>query len=480
MKSASEEKQPAKFQMPTSFAILAVLLIVLAAVTVVAAGLGAEGVRGATLADVVMAPVEGFAEAVPVCLFVMVLGGFLGVVTKTGALETGIKSLVRALKGNELALVPVLMILFSIGGTTFGMGEETVPFYFLLAATMIVAGYDAIVGAAIVLLGAGSGVLGSTINPFAVGAAVDSLSGTGIEVNQGIIIGEGAVLWLVALSISIAFVMGYARKVKRDKGSTILSLREQNAMLEEFGTPDASAGMVETAALSGRQKGVLLVFAISFIIMIVGVIPWESFGIDIFGWSAFLTGFPLGQWYFGDATAIFILASVLCGVVGGLTQREFVDAFVQGVGDIMSVVLIIALARAVTVLMGATGFDQFILTNAAAGLQGVSAVVFAPLSYLLYLIMSFLVPSSSGLATLSVPIMGPLASELGFSVETMIMIFTAGNGLVNLFTPTCGFIMGGLAIAKIEYGTWLKFGMKPIAAIAVFSVVFLTIMMVVL
>lgn len=216
---AMRKKNARKVKMPTSFAILGILLIVMAILTVVVSAAGGEGVEGASLADVVMSPILGFTDAVPVCLFVMILGGFLGVVTKTGALDAGIVALVRSLKGNELLIIPILMFIFSLGGTAYGMGEETVPFYFLLAATMLAAGYDVVVGAAIVLLGAGCGTLGSTINPFAVGAAVDSLSGTGIEVNQAIIIGEGAVLWLVSLTIAIVCVMRYAKKVKRDKGS---------------------------------------------------------------------------------------------------------------------------------------------------------------------------------------------------------------------------------------------------------------------
>ncbi len=477
--STSEQRHVHGFKMPTSYAILAVMLIALACITIVASAFGAKGVTAATLPMIVMAPAKGFADAVPVCFFVMMLGGFLGVVTKTGALDAGISTLVHKLKGRELALIPILMTLFSIGGTSFGMGEETVPFYFLLAATMYAAGFDAMVGAAMVLLGAGCGVLGSTINPFATGAAIDALNSVGIEANQGIIIVEGIVLWIVSLAIAIFFVMRYAKRVQADPGRSVLSAAERSAQQREFGE---RADTAPVALLSGRQKAVLLVFACSFIIMMMGVIPWETtFGITVFnGWSGFLTGLPFGQWYFDETTSVFILAAIITGFVGGLNQREFVDSFVQGVGDIMGVVIVIALARSVTVLMSETGFDQFILISAANALQGVSAVVFAPLSYLLYLILSFLVPSSSGLATLSMPIMGSLAAELGFSPENMIMIFTAGNGLVNLFTPTCGFIMGGLAITHIEYGTWLKFAGKIIASIALFSVVFLTAAMLVL
>lgn len=478
MQSTEKNKKP-PFQMPTSFAILAVLLIILALATLLASRLGAEGVTGATLSMTVLAPVNGFTDAVPVCLFVMILGGFLGVVAKTGALDAGITTLVHKLKGRELMLIPILMTLFSVGGTTFGMGEETVPFYFLLAATMYAAGFDALVGASMVLLGAGSGVLGSTINPFATGAAIDSLSESGLEINQGIVIAEGAVLWVVSLVISIAFVMHYAKKVQSDPSRSILTLEEKKqsdlAFCIESNVDGETKGLI-----TRRQKGVLVVFALAFVTMIVGVISWETFGVNCFAWSAALTGVPFGQWYYSDTTTVFLLTSVIVAFVGKLTQREFVDAFVGGVGEIMGVVLVIALARSFTVLMAATGFDLFVLTSAAEALSGVSALVFAPLSYCLYVLLSFLVPSSSGLATLSVPIMAPLASQLGFSPETMIMVFSAGNGLVNLFTPTCGFIMGGLAIAKIEYSTWLKFSGKVILSIAAFSMVFLTLAMLVL
>ena len=166
--------------------------------------------------------------------------------------------------------------------------------------------------------------------------------------------------------------------------------------------------------------------------------------------------------------------AVVIGLLGKLSEGELVNTFIAGSADMMSVVLVIALARGASVLMSVTGLDMWILENAANALAGMSAGVFAPLAYLLYIPLSFLIPSSSGLATLSMPIMGPLAAELGFSVEVMVMIFVAGNGLVNLFTPTCGAIMGGLAIAKVEYSTWIKFCTKVVVTIAVVNIVILT------
>lgn len=477
--------------MPSSFTILLALLAIVAVITVIVSGTSGGAVTAARLSDFCTAPIKGFADALPVCLFVMILGGFLGMMTETGALDNGIAVLVQKLKGNEIMLVPVLMLIFSLGGTTYGMCEETVPFYALLAATMMAAGFDPMVGAATVLLGAGCGCLGSTVNPFAVGAAVDALTGVGIEVNQSIIIGLGAVLWIVTTAMSIFFVMSYAKKVKADKGSTILSMQELKDAEEAHGK--AASEVHKEVKLTGRQKGVLIAFAFTFVVMIVGFIPLADLneGVANFfdagavydadgnaivqGWSALITGLPIGQWYFDEASTWFFLMAVLIGIIGGLSEKQIVNTFITGAADMMSVVLVIALARGISVLMANTGLDVFVLDAAANALAGLSGVIFAPMSFLVYFGLSFLIPSTSGMATVSMPIMGPLAVKLGFSPEVMVMIFSAAIGVVNLFTPTSGAIMGGLALAKIEWTTWLKFALKLIVALSVVCAIILTV-----
>lgn len=477
--------------MPSSFTILLALLAIVAVVTVIVSGTSGGAVTAARLSDFCTAPIKGFADALPVCLFVMILGGFLGMMTETGALDNGIAVLVQKLKGNEIMLIPVLMLIFSLGGTTYGMCEETVPFYALLAATMMAAGFDPMVGAATVLLGAGCGCLGSTVNPFAVGAAVDALTGVDIAVNQSIIIGLGAVLWLVTTVMSIVFVMNYAKKVKADKGSTILSMQELKDAEEAHGK--AASEVHKEVKLTGRQKGVLIAFAFTFVVMIVGFIPLADLneGVANFfdagavydadgnavvqGWSALITGLPIGQWYFDEASTWFFLMAILIGIIGGLSEKQIVNTFITGAADMMSVVLVIALARGVSVLMASTGLDVYVLDAAANALAGLSGVIFAPMSFLVYFGLSFLIPSTSGMATVSMPIMGPLAVKLGFSPEVMVMIFSAAIGVVNLFTPTSGAIMGGLALAKIEWTTWLKFALKLIVALSVVCAVILTV-----
>lgn len=477
--------------MPSSFTILLALLAIVAVITVIVSGTSGGAVTAARLSDFCTAPILGFADALPVCLFVMILGGFLGMMTETGALDNGIAVLVQKLKGNEIMLIPVLMLIFSLGGTTYGMCEETVPFYALLAATMMAAAFDPMVGAATVLLGAGCGCLGSTVNPFAVGAAVDALTGVGIEVNQSIIIGLGAVLWIVTTAMSIFFVMNYAKKVKADKGSTILSMQELKDAEEAHGK--AASEVHKEVKLTGRQKGVLIAFAFTFVVMIVGFIPLADLneGVANFfdagavydadgnavvqGWSALITGLPIGQWYFDEASTWFFLMAVLIGIIGGLSEKQIVNTFITGAADMMSVVLVIALARGISVLMANTGLDVFVLDAAANALAGLSGVIFAPMSFLVYFGLSFLIPSTSGMATVSMPIMGPLAVKLGFSPEVMVMIFSAAIGVVNLFTPTSGAIMGGLALAKIEWTTWLKFALKLIVALSVVCAIILTV-----
>lgn len=435
-------------------------------------------VQGASLSDILMAPLNGWHDAGDVIGFVFCLGIFLSILTATGALETGIQVLVKALHGKELVLVWILMFLFSIGGTTYGMGEETVGFYILLAATMMAAGFDPMVGAATVLLGAGSGVLGSTLNPFATGAAV---AAAGVDVNMGTIFVVAIILWLGTFILSALFVTAYAKKVKDGKGS-ILTAEQISECKAAYGT---STEISSNVRLTGRQKGVLIVFAFSFLIMILGFIPWGSLNEGIYnalGFTSVITGSQLGDWYFNEAATWFLLMGFVMGFIGLEDKKKLMPCVINGFTDMISVNLVIALARATTVIMSSTGLGAWLVEASITALtaSGLPAPIFGFLDYVLHVGLSFLVPSSSGLAGLSSPIVSPIVAGMGWSVETSIMINVAANGFVNLFTPTCGFIMGGLALARVPWDTWVKWSAKLLAVIAVFSAVVLTVAMMVL
>lgn len=436
-----------------------------------------SGTVGAKLSDVLMSPILGFADSIDVCVFVLILGGFLAIITKTGALETGIHVLVKKLKGRELVLIPILMFIFSVGGTTYGMLEETVGFYALLAATMMAAGMDPLVGSAVILLGAGAGCLGSTINPFATGVAISALPES-IKANQGVVILIAVFLWLTTYAICTFFVVRYAKKVKRDKGSTFLSLREQKAAEKKYGSfeehEENSKKEQEKIVLTGKQKVTLILFGLTFLVMIIGFVPWGEFGITIFDkFTGWLTGSSLGNWGFYESALWFLIMSIVIAIINKFGEKGFVDTFVDGADDMIGVILIIAVARGVSVLMKQTYLDNYIIYNAANILAKVPQMAFIPLNYILHIVLSILVPSSSGLAALSTPIIAPLATQLGYNVEVTIMTLVSANGLVNLITPTCGAIMGGLALAKVEYSTWFRWALKVVLTIAVANILIL-------
>ncbi len=262
-------------------------------------------------------------------------------------------------------------------------------FYILLAATMMAAGFDPLVGAATVLLGAGSGVLGSTINPFATGAAV---AAAGVEVNMGIVYVEAIILWLATYFISALFVTRYAKKVKEGKGS-ILTADQLDECKKAYGS---STEIDANVKLTGRQKGVLVVFGLSFVVMILGFIPWGSLNEGIYNTLSFwywLTGNGFGDWWFDDAATWFLLMGLLIGLIGLEDKSKLMPCIVAGFADMISVNLVIALARATTVIMSTTGLGTWLVEASVTALSasGLPAPAFGALDYLLHIGLSFLV-----------------------------------------------------------------------------------------
>ena len=461
-----------KFTLPTAYTVLLIITALIALATQFI-----PGVQAAKLSDLVMAPINGLNEAIDIAIFVLLIGGFLGVTTYTGALDAGIGSVVEKLQGRELVLIPVLMFIFSLGGTSFGMGEETIAFAALVTTTMIVAGFDPLVSVATLILGSGCGVLGSTVNPFLVSTSIGALNGVGIEVNQVIVIGTGIALWLSSLLISIYFVMKYAKKVQKDKSATLLSEKEMNDAKEAFiGNKDSE----EVVEFTTKRRIVLGLFALTFIVMVAAIIPWEEFGVTIFAKTDFLTGSALGSWWFSELAMWFVIMSVIIGLVYQMKEQEIVSAFMNGAADMVGVALVIGVSKGISVMMSTTGLDNYVLSSASSLLSGMSPIVFTIVAFIIYMVLSFFVPSTSGLAGLSMPIFGPLAVSLGFSSEVIISIFSAGSGLVNLVTPTSGVIMGALAIAKVDYASWVKFVSKVLVAIFISSAIILSIAMILL
>lgn len=427
--------------------------------------------------EALSAPITGFFDAADIILFLLVIGGYLGLVTDTGAIGAGIGTIVNKFKGRETLMIPILMSVFALGGTVFGMWEETLAFYIIILPVFIAAGFDSITGFAVIALGAGIGCLGSTVNPFATGIA----SGF-----AGISIGEGIILRLILLAaglvIAIWYVMSYAKKVKDDPAkSLVYRLKEDNEkhFLSQSGE--------ESGTMNVRQKAVLWVFAISFAVMILGVIPWaDKFGITIFeDLNNMLKGLPvigtvlgnitpLGSWWFGDITVWFLISSLICGIIWRWEEMKFVALFLDGAKDMLGVALIIGITRGISVVMNDGGLTATLLHWGEESLQSLGPVAFADISTAFFAGLSFLIPSTSGLAALSMPIMAPIADFAGVGRDIVITAFQIGSGLVNFITPTSGVIMGALALARVPYGIYLKWVWKFVVIIAAVSVAILS------
>jgi len=395
--------------------------------------------------------------AIDVALFIIVIGGFLGVTMKTGAINAGIARVVAAMHGREKWMIPILMGVFALGGTSYGMAEETLAFYPLIVPVMIAAGYDSLTGAAVILLGAGIGVLGSTVNPFATGIASGFAD---VSISDGIVL--RLIVLVVGLAFGILFMMRYAEKVKADPSkSLVFAQKEEN---EKFFLAGEGASE-DFGTFTGRRKIALALFGLSFLVMVYGVIPWEDMGV----------GLPTLWWWFPEMTASFLLFAIIVGVVGGLSEKDLTGSFIDGSRDLLGVALIIGIARGITVIMNNGLITDTVLSWCESAVEGLSGTGFVLILYILFIPLTFLIPSSSGLATVTMPIMVPLAGFADIAGELVVSAYQFGNGLVNLVTPTSAVVMGGLAIARVGYGTWLKFVWPLLIALALLCGVLLAI-----
>ncbi|SMX48828.1 YfcC family protein [Maliponia aquimaris] len=455
-RAASDPALDLSSRFPTAYTILFLLIVLVAALTwIIPAGqydrvmneeVGREIAVAGTYTkvdpnpqgflDVMLAPTAGFydpdsyaANAIDVALFVLFLGGFLGVVNATGSIDTGIRSAMTRMKGREIWMIPIMMTLFALGGTTYGMAEETLAFYAILIPVMIAAGYDAVTGVAIILIGAGIGVLGSTINPF---ATVIAANASGIPFTDGIWL--RLVILLGGLVICAAYVMRYAQRVKDDPARSVVARQAQahkKLFLQAAGTAAQSSTLTKT------QGVILLIFAASFAVMIWGV---ASQG-----------------WWMAQMGALFLGAAIVIGLVGRLGEKKLTGSFVDGARDLLGVALVVGLARGIVVIMEQGLIADTILHSAEQSLGGLGDLAFINLMFWIEIGMSFFVPSSSGLAVLSMPILAPLADFAGVGRDLVVTAYQSANGLVNLINPTFAVVIGGLAIGRVSYDRWIVF-----------------------
>lgn len=395
--------------------------------------------------DVLQAPTRGIQEAIEVVAFILIVGGSFQVITKTGAITSGMGRVVRRFKNKDILIIPIAMVLFALGGTSFGMAEETLPFFAIFMPIMMAMGFDSMTAFMVVFVGARTGYIASTINPFNVLIAQGIL---GIQGNPQLWL--RMIAWVVLTAVAITWVVLYARRVKKNPESSI-TFEDDIAKKVEFAADESALD----AEFTGRQKGVLAVF--------------------IAGMCLIIWGLVTQGWYMNEISAVFLAMGLLAGVIAGFSQDVIAQEFVAGIADFAFSAIVVGLARGILVIASDGMIIDTILNALATGLGGIPAVLFTTLLYAVENLLAILVPSSSGLAALTAPIFGPLTELMGLNPEAAVWALSMGSATMSLICPTSAILVAGLGVCKIKLAQWWKTVWKFFLVVSLINIVFVAI-----
>lgn len=395
--------------------------------------------------EVLEAPIIGTYDTVDIMVFVLILGGVIGLINKVGAFNAGMGALSKITKGKEFILVLLVFVLTTLGGTTFGLAEETIAFYPILMPIFLLSGFDAITCIAAIYMGSSIGTMFSTVNPFSV---VIASNAAGISFTEGLTF--RVVVLVLGSVITLVYMWWYANKCKKDPTASLV-YDEQDTINELF-LKDVNKDEVVEFTL--RRKLILIVFAIAFLLLVYGV--------------------AIGGWWFDEMSALFLATALIIMVLSGLSEKECVNTFIDGAADLVGVVLTIGLARAINIVMDNGMISDTLLQYSIEMISGMSGWLFSIAQLIVFSFLGFFIPSSSGLAVLTMPIMAPLADSVGISREVVINAYNWGQGLMSFITPT-GLILVTLEMAGTTFNKWLKYILPLMGIMAVYTVVALII-----
>ena len=395
--------------------------------------------------SVIMSPVYGVMDTVDIMVFVLILGGIIGLINKTGTFDAGIAALSRKTRGKEFLLVVFVFGLISLGGTTFGLAEETIALYPILMPIFIASGYDAIVCIAAIYMGSSIGSMFSTVNPFSVVIASDA---AGITFSEGLTI--RIISLILAMIITIAYIYYYSKKVKNDP---------KNSLIYQ------DMGNIEKRFLTNYDPEKVEKFNWRRILML---------GIFLAAFPVMIWGVSTGIWWFPEMSALFLAVAIIIALPTGFSEKEAVNTFLDGAADLIGVVLIIGVARAINIVMENGMISDTLLFYTSSIIENMSGSIFAVVQMLLFSVLGFFVPSTSGLATLSMPIMAPLADTVGVSRAVVVSAYNWGQGLMSFITPT-GLILATLEMVDVTYNKWLKFVLPLMIIIGIFAMIMLVV-----
>lgn len=395
------------------------------------------------LLSVIMSPIQGIMDTVDIMVFVLILGGIIGLINKSGAFDAGIAALSKRTKGKEFLLVAFVSLLIALGGTTFGLAEETIALYPILMPIFLASRYDAIVCIAAIYMGSSIGSMFSTVNPFSVVIASDA---AGISFSEGLVF--RAISLVFAMVITLIYIYRYAKKVQEDPKNSLI-YEDKERIEERFLKHYDPENVVP---FNWRRILMLIVFLGAFPILIWGV--------------------STGIWWFPEMSGLFLAVALIIIFLSGFSEKEAVNTFLEGAADLIGVVLIIGVARAINIVMDNGMISDTLLHYTSSVVGNMNRGVFAAVQMILFSFLGFFVPSSSGLATLSMPIMAPLADTVGISRAVVVTAYNWGQGWMAFITPT-GLILATLEMVDVTYNKWLKFILPLMGIIGVFSIVML-------
>ena len=436
-----EETKKKKFAVPHVYILLFALIAICSILTyIIPAGSydmmmvdKREVVDASTFHNVAQTPVtlmqfltavpRGMQESAQIIFFIFIVGGTMAVIQETRSIEAGMGRLIKAMKNASILIIPIVMLFFSICGSVFGMAEETIPFIPIFVSLCLVMGFDSITGVAIVFCGAGAGFAGAFMNPFTVQVAqgiaeLPLLSQTLFRV----------VMYVCFVALAILFVMRYAMKVKKNPQLSPMHAFDQ--------TREDTVDLEELPSFGGKEKAILIVFVLAIILLVFGVIKWG--------------------WYMDEIAALFLGMSFIVAVIARMGFNNYANVLGKGMADIASGALVVGFARGILVVMTDGQILHTILHAAAEGLSKLPSMISAVGMYIFQCLLNFIVPSGSGQAAVSIPIMAPLGDLVGVTRQTATIAFQLGDGISNIFTPTSGYFMAGLAIAKVPWSKWAK------------------------
>ncbi len=366
---------------------------------------------------------KGMVETAGIIFFIFIVGGSFAVIQATGAIEAGLGKITKSMAGKEKAIIPIVMLVFSVGGAVFGMAEETLPFIPIMVTLSIALGFDSLTGVGIVLAGAGAGFAGAFMNPFTVGVAQGI---AGLPLFSGMVF--RIIAYLAVISIAIGFMYRYAGRVKKNP--------ELSSMYEFDKTREDVLDLNKIRDLNSNDKLVLTAVALTIILLVFGVIEYG--------------------WYIQQISALFLGMAIVVALLGKLGFNGFAESLVEGMANMAGGALVVGFARAILVVLTEGTILDTILYVTSNAVSNLPSSLTAIGMYIFQCLLNFIIPSGSGQAAVSIPIMAPLADLVGVTRQTAVLAYQFGDGISNIFTPTSGYFMAGLALAKVPWNKWAK------------------------